>query len=279
MSNIIQGVKVDGVIYKYDYESLENLPDPELPSSTASDEGKALVVNSTGEPAWKTPASGLPSFTASDSGKALVVNSTGDPAWKTPASGLPSFTASDEGKALIVNSLGEAAWSNLPPGLPTCTASDRGKTLVVDHSNGAPRWSGLSELLSISVDDEGKALVVNSAGNAVWRELIPSHNTDYDGSDQGKVLTVATNGSLTWEEGGGGGLSLPIPDGSADEGTVPMVADGNLVWRNPFPAYDSYDSGKVLAVNYNGVLEWAYPSDLSQVVDGSPEDPPNDAAK
>ena len=171
MSNIIQGVKVDGVIYKYDYESLENLPDPELPSSTASDEGKALIVNS----------------------------------------------------------LGEAAWSNLPPGLPTCTASDRGKTLVVDHSNGAPRWSELSELLSCSVDDEGKALVVNSAGNAVWRELIPSHNTDYDGSDQGKVLTVATNGSLTWEEGGGGGQSLPIPDGSAHEGAVPMIANDNLV--------------------------------------------------
>ena len=55
MSNIIQGVKVDGTIYKYDYESLENLPDPELPSATASDEGKALVVNSTGDPAWKTP--------------------------------------------------------------------------------------------------------------------------------------------------------------------------------------------------------------------------------
>ena len=33
MSNIIQGVKVDGTIYKYDYESLENLPDPELRES------------------------------------------------------------------------------------------------------------------------------------------------------------------------------------------------------------------------------------------------------
>ena len=76
MSNIIQGVKVDGTIYKYDYESLENLPDPELPSATASDEGKALVINSTGDPAWKTLASGLPSSTASDEGKALVVKST-----------------------------------------------------------------------------------------------------------------------------------------------------------------------------------------------------------
>ena len=99
MSNIIQGVKVDGTIYKYDYESLENLPDPELPSATASDEGKALVINSTGDPAWRALSSNLPSSTASDEGKALVVNSTGDPAWGALPSTLPSSTASDEGES------------------------------------------------------------------------------------------------------------------------------------------------------------------------------------
>ena len=200
MSNIIQGVKVNGVVYKYDYESLENLPDPELPTCDSNDEGKVLAVNDSGVPQWSTFPSGLPSSTASDSGKALVVNSTGNPAWRTLPSELPSSSASDARKALVVNSTGEP----------------------------------------------------------VWRDLIPSHNSDYDGSDAGKVLTVATNGSLTWEAGGSGGLSLPDTCNATD-GDVLIVhpSAGTLEWGSPLPFYDNeYDVGKALMITENNGVCW-----------------------
>ena len=65
MSNIIQGVKVNGTVYKYDYESLENLPEPELPAAdSAVDVGKVLTVDDSGLPSWETV---LPSHSANES--------------------------------------------------------------------------------------------------------------------------------------------------------------------------------------------------------------------
>ena len=301
--NIIQGVKVDGVIYKYDYESLENLPDPELPSATASDEGKALVVNHTGNPAWDTilPAysshdegkvlvlvaadnsarptwgSALPTSStvgfalvidstrkpawkdlkypacgSQDRGKTLVVNTTGEPVWSTPSGALPTLGSHDEGKALVVNDSGRVAWAEV---LPTCDTTDRGKVLRV-NSTGNAAWSNMSDVLVCDNNDAGKALVVNPSGKPVWEELLPTHDTSYEGSDAGKVLTVATNGSLTWEEGGGGGS---LPDASnASEGDVLIVGDcgSTLGWGSPFPYYDTIDDeGKVLTVTSSG-LRW-----------------------
>ena len=99
--------------------------------------------------------------------------------------------------------------------------------------------------------------MVNPSGKPVWEELLPTHDTSYDGSDAGKVLTVATNGSLTWEEGGGGGS---LPDASnASEGDVLIVGDcgSTLGWGSPFPDYDEYDDvGKVLMITQNSGMMW-----------------------
>jgi len=201
MPNIIQGVKVNGTAYKYDYESLENLPDPELPTCDSNDEGKVLVVNNVGEPEW------------------------GD--------------------------LSEVL---------DCDGGDEGKTLVV-NSTGEPVWRDLSEVLDCDSTDEGKILVVNSTGEPVWCEILPDHDTSYDGSDAGKVLTVATNGELIWEEGGSGGLSLPDTS-SATDGDVLIVhpSVGTLEWGSPLPSYDTTsDVGKVLTITENGP-EWVMPS-------------------
>ena len=127
MSNIIQGVKVNGVVYKYDYESLENLPDPELPTCDSNDEGKVLAVDDSGQPEWREI---IPTCDSNDEGKVLAVNDSGVPQWSTFPSGLPSSTASDSGKALVVNSTGNPAWRTLPSELPSSSASDARKALV-----------------------------------------------------------------------------------------------------------------------------------------------------
>ena len=171
MSNIIQGVKVNGVVYKYDYESLENLPDPELPTCDSNDEGKVLAVNDSGVPQWSTFPSGLPSSTASDSGKALVVNSTGNPAWRTLPSELPSSSASDARKALVVNSTGDPVWSGIDRCLPTygSVAEGESKALMVVNDSGGLEWRTI--LPASGSEDEGKVLVVNHAGEPEWGDL------------------------------------------------------------------------------------------------------------
>jgi len=176
MSNIIQGIKVRSTTYKYDYNSLENLPAPELPSSTQNDSGKTLTVNSSGNPAWKTPAEGA----------------------------LPFIGTNDEGKVLIVN----------------------------DNS-------------------------------AEWGEIIPTHDTSYDGSDAGKALIVATNGDLKWDETGGGDSLPDTSDASDGDVLILMVGDSGSInpgWGSPFPTYDTgEDIGKVLMITANGP-EWVMPS-------------------
>lgn len=55
-----------------------------LPSSTSSDEGKLLTVNSEGTPSWEEPTKELPPVVAGDEDKFLRVSTSGVPAWDNP---------------------------------------------------------------------------------------------------------------------------------------------------------------------------------------------------
>lgn len=111
MPNIIQGMKVNGTVYKYDYESLENLPDPELPTHDASyegsDAGKALIVATNGELKWDEAGGGgsLPDTSDALDGDVLIVHpSAGTLEWGSP---FPSYdTTSDVGKVLTITENG-----------------------------------------------------------------------------------------------------------------------------------------------------------------------------
>ena len=189
MSNIIQGIKVGSSTYKYDYNSLENLPARELPSSTQNDSGKTLTVNSSGNPAWKTPASGLPSSTAGDNGKVLAVNSMGNPAWATPQSELPSYSQNDSGKALFVNTTGHLTWSHAEEALPVIGTDDEGKVLIVN--NNSAEWGEVIPAHDSAC--KGDVLTIGGCGDSkvIWGSPFPNYDPTYD---IGKVLTITENG-------------------------------------------------------------------------------------
>lgn len=85
-----------------------------LPASTYEDEGKSLLVDQNGSPAWGYPHDLLPDSTQASSGDVLAINNQGNPAWTTPSGGgsLPSYDDSDVSKVLTVqyDDLGDRAY-------------------------------------------------------------------------------------------------------------------------------------------------------------------------
>lgn len=86
-----------------------------LPAPGSNDAGKVLrayqMPNSNNYNYRLETLNLVPSSTESDRGSVLTVNSSGTAVWDTPAPGLPSSTASDEGKLLAVNAQGSAEWT------------------------------------------------------------------------------------------------------------------------------------------------------------------------
>ena len=63
------------------YFLLEQYKDPRLPDSSSSNVNQVLTVDSHGVANWANPATELPSHTSADAGKALILNSSGNPIW------------------------------------------------------------------------------------------------------------------------------------------------------------------------------------------------------
>ena len=108
----------------------------EVPGSTSTDSGKALIVDSNGVPSWNTLI-GIPASSSTDSGKALIVDSNGAPGWNT-LNGVPVSTSTDSGKVLTVDASGIPNWIQPASGLPSIGGQDEGKVLTV--SSGIASW-------------------------------------------------------------------------------------------------------------------------------------------
>ena len=107
-------------------EGIEQAEGAGIPTPTADDAGKVLMVDAEGK--W-TLALVLPAATDEDEGKALVVNSEG--AWSkgdTVIPELPDVTApTDSGKILMVTEYGHWAPVSMPSQPPASTDGGEGK--------------------------------------------------------------------------------------------------------------------------------------------------------
>lgn len=168
----------------------------ELPSVSASDNGKVLTVSNG---AWGKAAvpTELPSVSTSDNGKILQVSSG---AWAKGDAPISLPTGGTQGQVLTKNSAtaGDASWANAPTELPSVSASDNGKVLTV--SNGA--WSKAAvptELPSVTTSDNGKVLQVS--GGAWTKGAAPISLPT--GGTQGQVLikNSSTAGDASWADG------------------------------------------------------------------------------
>ena len=244
--NIIQGVKVDGVIYKYDYESLENLPDPELPEySQSADDGKVLTVSDGSGLLWSHPGGKLPQYGNSDEGSVLTVGDNGNYLyWENPDP-FPEYDYTDQGKLLAVANEG-LEWTDYP--LPEYSHNDMGKLLAV--ANTGLEWTELqSSIPNYDDGDSGKTLMVMGS-DIEWRSPFPDH------ADQTNAyLQLNDNGEVVWG-------SSPLPNyNSNDSGTYLRVDSvGDLEWASMdsgFPSTDQCTGGEALVVaNTNEELVW-----------------------
>lgn len=139
---------------------------------------------------------GLPSSSASDAGKVLAVDSNGDPSWVTPSGGTQytegnGIDISDQ-NVVSIDTTVVATQTDLGNvrQVPTTQSSDNGKVLGVTDSQGTLGWVSqpANELPSIS-GNSNKVLKVNAGGTAVeW--ATESTGTTYTA---GNMISLANN--------------------------------------------------------------------------------------
>lgn len=201
-----------------------------LPSSTSSDEGKLLTVNSEGTPSWEEPTKELPPIVAGDEDKFLRVSTSGVPAWDNP------FEKSSWGTVITDGDNGLA---------------DENGNLIFDE-NETELWTSFNNVgfgaERAIADVEGNDIIATYAKKSEVPAGLPSTT----GASNGDVLTV-NNGAATWAAPGGGGgddgetISIDISEfmswfiGGAS-GTAPDVSG---IWNT---AFDAMCDGKKVEV-------------------------------
>lgn len=277
-----------------------------LPAASASDAGKALVVNSAGTGVeWSSVGGGGEEYVDIPWRSWSTTTTT----WQTIEDYMTAhngvaplgFCAIENkiyypifyyatGKRIIyrnitpngadpnknddsVKELSQSSgWSNFSettvPKVPAATPSDAGKVLTVNSAGNGVVWDNApAELPSKSASDAGKALVVNSAGNGVeWASVGGgSSYTFTDGISEvgGTVSLSAHDAASVLVDGGTAGLTTNSEGSLAvavDDTTIELELDqydqAHLHVKNPLPACDASDAGKVLSVDSSGSAGW-----------------------
>ena len=131
---------------------------------------------------------GVPSSSPSDAGKVLTVDSDGSPEWADATTELPTVTG-NAGKILTVNSGATGVeWADAPAELPASLGT-AGQVLTVNSGATGVEWASVpTEIPSIS-GNSNKVLKVNAEGTAVeW--AIDSTETTYTA---GNMISLAND--------------------------------------------------------------------------------------
>lgn len=212
---------------------------------------------------------GLPSSTASDAGKVLAVDSNGDPSWVTPSGGTlytegNGIDISDQNVVSIDTTVvaTKSDLSGLQGELTAGTGIDITNdtisvdTTVIATQNDLPSSEEL--LPSATSSDEGKVLTIDSQGDAGWAtpasvDEVPAVTS----SDDGKVLKATYSGgvgSYAWatESGGGGsysagtGIDISAQNEISVDNTVALKTDipakGSLMVKSGTTQKELYDA-------------------------------------
>lgn len=151
-------------------------PVNEVPASTSSDSGKALIVDSNGTPGWIT-LNGVPASTSTDTGKVLTVDASGIPGWIQPASGLPSISGQDEGKVLTVSS-GIASWVTSSSNVIDC-----GNKTEADIIGGKVTVGAANSVTKITLTTVGALTIVANTG-------VPNFAYEIDNTGNSNDVTI-----------------------------------------------------------------------------------------
>lgn len=164
---------------------------------------------------------------------------------ESASGGLPE--GGSAGDVLVMTGGSSAEWQDLSEKfVPDYENASQGDTLKI-NSNGDPAWSA-PDLPDISLSDWGKVLTATSEGLS-WEEPIPGISS----ASYGNLIGSDGSGGITFFDG--------FPDTEGHDGDILVCAgSGHYEWRSGvavvLPSFDSFDEGKVLSIDNNGVLYW-----------------------
>lgn len=231
-------------------------------------DNSTITINSAGALQANGGGTPLPEYTSSDAGEALVVNSAGTGVeWASVGGGSSyTFTAplyEDDGEVTLkVGTAGLVVAPDPDTGSDVLTVAIDGNTIV--SSDGTLEVA--NPLPAATASDAGKVLSVNSSGNAEWASVGGgSSYTFTDGISEvnGTVSLSAHGAASVLMDGGTAGLTTNSEGSLAvavDDTTIELEWDAyeqtHLHVKNPLPACDASDAGKVLSVDSSGSAGW-----------------------
>ena len=245
-------------VSKYTGSEVDGILDEaiELPQSSYADEGKVLIINSTGEPVWAdkinidTSLKDIEGFSANKYLRA--VGGTAVPEWADWD--IPDYSGVGQGSILTVencwNGENKLVWND------TYITANDGQYLKYSSNTGII-WSSIySSIPEYDDGDAGKVLTVHGTDD----DLVWSYPIDISDASDGDFLKYSENRGIIWDE--------PIDTSFASNGDCLKYSnDSGYYWTEPISTTNASDGQFLKYSSDHGVI-WDNPIDTTNASDG-----------